>query len=76
MPDDRMKLSRGFTLMEIMMVVAIMGLVMAMGMPSIISNSKRQGMRKALFDLTKICQNAREQAILSGQRTSVNTIRS
>jgi len=66
-----MKLSRGFTLMEIMMVVAIMGLVMAMGMPSIMSNMKKEGMRKAVSDLTEICQHARENAILTGQRTSV-----
>lgn len=57
--------------MEIMMVVAIMGLVMAMGMPSIISNGKKAGMRKAVSDLTEICKNAREHAILTGQRTSV-----
>ena len=42
---------RGFTLLEIMVVVAIMGLIMAMGVPSILSALKKDGMRKAVSDL-------------------------
>ena len=33
--------ARGFTLIEIMVVIAIMGLIMAMGMPSIIQAFKK-----------------------------------
>jgi type II secretory pathway pseudopilin PulG len=57
--------------MEIMMVVAIMGLVAAMGMPSIMSNMKKEGMRKAISDVEEICTNARRDAILSGKKTSI-----
>ena len=39
--------SRGFTLIEIMVVVAIMGLIMAMGVPSLLASLKKEGMRKA-----------------------------
>ena len=63
--------TRGFTLIEIMMVVAIMGLVAATGLPSIIANLKKEGMRKAVSDVETICRNARQNAILTGKRTSI-----
>jgi len=58
---------RGFTLIEIMMVVAILGLTLAMGMPSFIKSMKQEGMRKAQMDLMKACQEARRTAILTAQ---------
>lgn len=61
----------GFTLLEIMMVVAIMGLVVAMGMPSFVNALKKEGMRKAVDEITEVCRHAREQAILKGITTSV-----
>jgi prepilin-type N-terminal cleavage/methylation domain-containing protein len=57
----------GFTLIEIMMVVAILGLTLAMGMPSFIKSMKQEGMRKAQMDLMKACQEARRTAILTAQ---------
>jgi type II secretion system protein H len=64
-------LSAAFTLIEIMMVVAVMGLAMAVGMPSFMSSIKKEGMRKALDDLQKVCYTAREQAILKGVTTAI-----
>jgi prepilin-type N-terminal cleavage/methylation domain-containing protein len=57
----------GFTLIEIMMVVAILGLTLAMGMPSFIKTMKREGMRKAQMDLMEACRDARRTAILTAQ---------
>jgi type II secretion system protein H len=55
-----------FTLIEIMVVVAIMGLILTMGIPSIYHLYKREGMRAAVNDFTDACSNARAQAILHG----------
>ena len=57
--------------MELMMVVAIMGLVMAMGVPSILSVVHEGPLRKAVNDVVEICGHARAQAILSGTTTTV-----
>ena len=62
---------RAFTLIEIMMVVAIIGLVMAMGVPAILSVVREGPLRKAVNDTLEICGVARAQAILRGQMTLV-----
>jgi len=54
-----------------MMVVAILGLVMAMGVPSILADLHEEPMRKAVNDVMEICGHARAQAILSGQTATV-----
>lgn len=45
-----LRLSRAFTLIEIMVVVAIMGLILATGIPSIYRIWNREGMRQAVID--------------------------
>lgn len=58
---------QAFTLIEVMVVVAIIGLIMAMGAPSLYRMMKREGMRKAVDELEQVCRAARGRAILGGQ---------
>jgi prepilin-type N-terminal cleavage/methylation domain-containing protein len=62
---------RAFTLIEIMIVVAIIGLVAAMGVPSIFQALRKDGMRKAMSDVQQTLGDARTRAIVSGQTTEV-----
>ena len=62
---------RAFTLIEIMIVVAIIGLIAAMGVPSILQALRKDGMRKAVSDVKEGLDNARTRAIVSGQTTEV-----
>ena len=63
--------SSAFTLIELMMVVAILGLMMATGVPAILSVTREAPMRRAVNDVMEICTRARAQAILQGQTTTV-----
>ena len=60
-----------FTLIEIMLVVAIMALIVSMGIPSIYRMWNKEGIRKAVEDVTDVCVNARARAILSGTMAEV-----
>ncbi len=60
---------KAFTLIELMIVVAIMGLVLAMGMPSFVKTLRKEGMNKATDDIIAACMAARTDAILT-QKTS------
>ena len=55
-----------FTLIEVMVVVGIMGIILAMGIPSIYKLMSKEGMRKATSDVEDVCRNARARAIFSG----------
>ena len=70
MPCRRASLG-AFTLIEIMMVVAIIGLVMTMGVPAILRATRQEPMRKAVNDVMEICSHARAQAILHGVTITV-----
>jgi prepilin-type N-terminal cleavage/methylation domain-containing protein len=66
-----LRLSRAFTLIEIMVVVAIMGLILATGIPSIYRIWNREGMRQAVIDVLEVLSHARAQAIFSGSPVEV-----
>jgi prepilin-type N-terminal cleavage/methylation domain-containing protein len=59
--------SRGaFTLIEIMVVVGILGIVLAMGVPPFVRIFQKDPLRQAVSDITEACSKARAQAILQG----------
>lgn len=60
-----------FTLIEIMIVVAIMGVIMTMGVPPFVRSLRRESVRKAAADLAEACSQARAQAILKSTMTEL-----
>ncbi|MGH7991423.1 MAG: pilus assembly FimT family protein, partial [Limisphaerales bacterium] len=67
-PNSKSKIQnrRAFTLMEVMMVVAIIGMIAVMGIPAILRVMNKSPMRKAVNDVMEICSHARAQAIVNG----------
>jgi len=63
--------SRAFTLIEIMIVVAILGIVMAISLPSINQVRKHAPMVQTVKALREVCSHARARAIFSGRTTQV-----
>lgn len=56
----------GFTLIEVMVVVAIMGIIVVAGIPTLYNMLQKEGMRKATSDVVEVCSKARARAILQG----------
>jgi len=56
----------GFTLMEIMIVIAIMAIVMTVGIPSMMRALERDDLARAVHDTIEGGKTARDRAILQG----------
>jgi len=61
----------GFSLIELMVVIAIMAIVLAMGAPAIYHVWHKESLRKATSDVAEVFSNARAHAILQGAMTEV-----
>jgi prepilin-type N-terminal cleavage/methylation domain-containing protein len=64
-------LHRAFTLIEIMIVVAIMAIVMTMSVPIVYKVWRKAPMREAVADIVAVCSHARARAIMQGTPTEV-----
>jgi len=65
-------LNRAFTLIEIMLVVAILGIVLAIGLPSIYHMLNKEAMISAIRDLTDLCRNARARAVFKEENVQLH----
>lgn len=57
---------RGFTLVEILIVVAIMAICLGIGIPTIFRTTRKDPLRQAVSDIMEGCKEARSEAILHG----------
>jgi prepilin-type N-terminal cleavage/methylation domain-containing protein len=64
-------LPKGFTLIELMVVVGIIGLILAMGAPTLYKFLHREGFRKSVVDMLEACSTARSRAIMSQTTTEL-----
>lgn len=60
-----------FTLIEIMIVVAIMGVVLTMSVPIVYKAWHKAPMSKAVSEIMEVCSHARQQAIMKGVEVDV-----
>jgi prepilin-type N-terminal cleavage/methylation domain-containing protein len=60
-----------FTLIELMIVIGIVAIIMATGVPAFVHAMRKEGLRKAVSDVVEGCSHARAQAILHGVPTEL-----
>lgn len=57
---------RGFTMIELMIVVGIIALVMGMGVPTLVRTFRKEALRQAVTDIVEVASHARALAIQRG----------
>lgn len=70
-PQAIQRRAPAFTLIEIMIVTAIIALVMGMSIPLVKNIHNKGPMRQTVTDMLALCSNARAQAILQGKMTQI-----
>jgi Tfp pilus assembly protein FimT len=60
-----------FTLIELMVVMGIMIIIMAIGIPFAFHALRKESMTKAVSEIVEVCSHARARAILQGHMTEV-----
>lgn len=60
------KIASAFTLIEILIVVAIMAICLGIGIPTIFRHSRKDPLQQAVTDIIQGCSDARSRAILGG----------
>lgn len=58
---------RGFTLIEILVAIGIVAVILTISVPFFARQMHQDSMRKAVEDVTELCREARNRAVLSGQ---------
>ena len=64
-------MKRAFTLVEIMVVVAVMGLLVAISIPAFLNIFKKAPLEQGISDVETLCRQARAEAILKQQAMDV-----
>jgi type IV fimbrial biogenesis protein FimT len=72
--NARAAFQRGFTIIEIIMVVAIMGVLLTIAAPSFVSFTAAQKVKTASFDLYAAMMFARSEAIKRRVAVTVNAV--
>lgn len=68
---NRLSGGKAFTLIEIMVVVAIIGIIAAASIPSLYGFVHKEGFRKTLSDILDACRSARSEAIINNRTTEL-----
>jgi len=64
-------MKRAFTLVEIMVVVAVMGLLVGISIPAFRSFAKKAPLEQGISDVESLCRQARAEAIVRQQSVDV-----